>query len=78
MKRVAIVGCGAYMDSGYGCPANGDASRPPHRAREPSKSPRPLSRLLGANVPGERWLPISAWPPVFPRLSQTLFISVPV
>lgn len=20
MKRVAIVGCGAYMDSGYGCP----------------------------------------------------------
>jgi len=21
MKKVAIVGCGAYMDSGYGCPA---------------------------------------------------------
>ena len=21
MKRVIIVGCGAYMDSGYGCPA---------------------------------------------------------
>jgi len=20
MKKVAIVGCGAYMDSGYGCP----------------------------------------------------------
>ena len=20
MKRVALVGCGAYMDSGYGCP----------------------------------------------------------
>ena len=20
MKRVAIIGCGAYMDSGYGCP----------------------------------------------------------
>ncbi len=20
MKRVAVVGCGAYMDSGYGCP----------------------------------------------------------
>jgi len=21
MKKVAVVGCGAYMDSGYGCPA---------------------------------------------------------
>jgi len=20
MKKVAVVGCGAYMDSGYGCP----------------------------------------------------------
>jgi hypothetical protein len=20
MKKVAIVGCGSYMDSGYGCP----------------------------------------------------------
>ena len=20
MKKVAVIGCGAYMDSGYGCP----------------------------------------------------------
>ncbi len=41
MKKVAIVGCGAYMDAGYGCPGEWRclkaAAEGDHRFEEPSQ-----------------------------------------
>ncbi len=41
MSKVAIVGCGAYMDSGYGCPGEWRclkaAAQGDHKFQEPSQ-----------------------------------------
>ncbi len=37
MRKVAVVGCGAYMDSGYGCLANAKPDCPYGTAEELAK-----------------------------------------
>lgn len=41
MKKVAVIGCGAYMDSGYGCPGEWRclkaAAMGEHKFEEPSQ-----------------------------------------
>ena len=52
MKKVAIIGCGAYMDSGYGCPGEWRclkaAALGDHKFKEPSQ----VTAFIRCECPG--------------------------
>ena len=39
MKKVMIIGCGSYMDSGYGCPGEWRCLKAAGLGKGPLKSP---------------------------------------
>ncbi|MFO8011213.1 MAG: CGGC domain-containing protein [Dehalococcoidia bacterium] len=57
MKKVAIVGCGAYMDSGYGCPGEWRclkaAAMGEHKFDEPSQ----VVAFIKCQCPGRTIVP---------------------
>ncbi len=57
MKKVAIVGCGAYMDSGYGCPGEWRclkaAAQGDHKFPEPSS----VVAFIRCECPGRTVVP---------------------
>ena len=57
MKKVAVVGCGAYMDAGYGCPGEWRclkaAATGAHRVEEPSQ----VMAFVRCECPGRTVVP---------------------
>jgi hypothetical protein len=60
MEKVAIVGCGAYMDSGYGCPGEWRCLKAAALGEGSFENPS-LVTLLNVNVRADPLLRIWAW-----------------
>ncbi len=52
MKKVAIVGCGAYMDSGYGCPGEWRCLKAAALGEGSFETPSQVISFLKCECPG--------------------------
>ena len=57
MKKVAIVGCGAYMDSGYGCPGEWRCLKAAALGEGVFDEPSAVIAFVKCECPGRTTLP---------------------
>jgi predicted metal-binding protein len=57
MKRVAIVGCGAYMDSGYGCPGEWRCLKAASQGEGAFQEPSSVIAFVKCECPGRTVAP---------------------
>jgi predicted metal-binding protein len=52
MRRVAIIGCGAYMETGYGCPGEWRCLKAAAEGEGKFDEPEQIVQFLRCNCPG--------------------------
>ncbi|MFC1994543.1 CGGC domain-containing protein [Chloroflexota bacterium] len=57
MKKVAIVGCGAYMDSGYGCPGEWRCLKAAALGEHSFDEPSQVMAFVRCECPGRTIVP---------------------
>lgn len=57
MKRVAIIGCGAYMDSGYGCPGEWRCLKAASLGEGTFAEPSTVASFVKCECPGRTVIP---------------------
>lgn len=57
MKKVAVIGCGAYMDSGYGCPGEWRCLKAAALGEGNFDEPKQVIALLKCECPGRSVVP---------------------
>jgi len=57
MQNVAIVGCGAYMDSGYGCPGEWRCLKAAAEGEGQFEKPSAVSAFIKCECPGRTVVP---------------------
>ena len=57
MKKVAIVGCGSYMESGYGCPGEWRCLKAAHLGEGEIKEPSGVVAFVKCECPGRTLAP---------------------
>lgn len=57
MKRVAVIGCGAYMDSGYGCPGEWRCLKAAADGEHKFEEPAQVVSFVKCNCPGRNLVP---------------------
>lgn len=57
MKKVAVVGCGAYMDSGYGCPGEWRCLKAAASGEGHFDEPAQVVSFVKCECPGRAMLP---------------------
>ncbi len=57
MKKVAIIGCGAYMDSGYGCPGEWRCLKAAGQGEGTFTEPSMVTAFLRCECPGRTLVP---------------------
>ncbi len=57
MKNVALVGCGAYMDSGYGCPGEWRCLKAAAQGDHAFENPVSVAALVKCECPGRTLVP---------------------
>jgi len=57
MKKVAVVGCGAYMDSGYGCPGEWRCLKAAASGEGNFDEPAQVVSFVKCECPGRAMLP---------------------
>ncbi len=57
MKRVAIVGCGAYMESGYGCPGEWRCLKAAAQGEGNFSEPSTVVAFVACECPGRAVIP---------------------
>ena len=57
MKKVAVVGCGAYMDSGYGCPGEWRCLKAAASGEGSFDEPAQVVSFVKCECPGRAMLP---------------------
>ncbi|MCF8063327.1 MAG: CGGC domain-containing protein [Deltaproteobacteria bacterium] len=57
MERVAIVGCGAYMDSGYGCPGEWRCLKAAALGEGAFENPAQVVSFVKCHCPGRTLVP---------------------
>ncbi len=57
MKKVAIVGCGAYMDSGYGCPGEWRCLKAAQLGEGKFEEPSQVTAFVTCECPGRTVAP---------------------
>ena len=62
MKKVAIVGCGAYMDSGYGCPGEWRCLKAAALGEHSFDEPSQVVAFIKCECPGRAAPPINIGP----------------
>ena len=84
MKKVALVGCGAYMDSGYGCPGEWRCLKAASLGEGKFEEPSHVVHFLKCQCPGRNTVAnlgmaakISELEPDVVHLSSCLVNSIP-
>lgn len=57
MKKVAVIGCGAYMDSGYGCPGEWRCLKAAALGEGKFEEPSQVVSFLKCECPGRTLVP---------------------
>lgn len=57
MNKVAVVGCGAYMDSGYGCPGEWRCLKAAAMGEGKFDAPAAVTAFVKCECPGRAMLP---------------------
>ncbi len=57
MERIAIVGCGAYMDSGYGCPGEWRCLKAAALGEGKIETPASVVAFVKCQCPGRTLIP---------------------
>jgi len=57
MKKVAVVGCGAYMDSGYGCPGEWRCLKAAAKGEGKFDEPHEVTAFVKCECPGRALVP---------------------
>ena len=57
MKKIAVVGCGAYMDSGYGCPGEWRCLKAAALGEGEIKEPSAITTFVKCECPGRALVP---------------------
>ncbi len=57
MKRVAVIGCGAYMDGGYGCPGEWRCLKAAAEGDHKFKEPAQVVSFIKCQCPGRNTVP---------------------
>jgi predicted metal-binding protein len=57
MKKVAVIGCGAYMDSGYGCPGEWRCLKAAILGEGTFEEPSQVISFLKCECPGRSLVP---------------------
>ena len=57
MEKIAIVGCGAYMDSGYGCPGEWRCLKAAALGEGKIEKPASVMALVKCQCPGRTLVP---------------------
>jgi predicted metal-binding protein len=57
MKKVAVVGCGAYMDSGYGCPGEWRCLKAAGLGEGDFEEPHQVIAFVKCECPGRSLVP---------------------
>ncbi len=57
MKKIAVVGCGAYMDSGYGCPGEWRCLKAAALGEGEIKEPCAITTFVKCECPGRALVP---------------------
>jgi len=57
MEKVAIIGCGAYMDSGYGCPGEWRCLKAAALGEGQFKEPSQVTAFVRCECPGRTLAP---------------------
>ncbi|MCB2187233.1 MAG: CGGC domain-containing protein [Deltaproteobacteria bacterium] len=57
MKKVAIIGCGAYMDAGYGCPGEWRCLKAAALGEGKFEEPMQVVSFLKCECPGRSTIP---------------------
>jgi len=57
MKKVAVVGCGAYMDSGYGCPGEWRCLKAASLGEGNFETPSSVVSFVKCECPGRTLVP---------------------
>jgi len=57
MKKVAVIGCGAYMDSGYGCPGEWRCLKAAALGEGKFEEPSHVVHFLKCQCPGRNTVP---------------------
>ena len=57
MKKIAVVGCGAYMDSGYGCPGEWRCLKAAALGEGHIAEPSFVTAFIKCECPGRAMLP---------------------
>jgi len=84
MKKVAIVGCGAYMDSGYGCPGEWRCLKAAALGEGHFEEPSCVVALIKCECPGRTVAPnlgmamkLAEWKPDVIHLSSCMASAKP-
>lgn len=57
MKKVAVIGCGAYMESGYGCPGEWRCLKAAALGEGKFEEPVSVTTFLACKCPGRNTVP---------------------
>ncbi|MEW6137140.1 MAG: CGGC domain-containing protein [Thermodesulfobacteriota bacterium] len=57
MKKVAVVGCGAYMESGYGCPGEWRCLKAARLGEGKFNEPSSVTAFVACECPGRTVVP---------------------
>ncbi len=57
MKKIAVIGCGAYMDSGYGCPGEWRCLKAAALGEGKIESPSSVTAFVKCECPGRALVP---------------------
>jgi predicted metal-binding protein len=57
MKKVAIIGCGAYMDAGYGCPGEWRCLKAANQGDGTFDEPHMVTAYIKCECPGRATMP---------------------
>jgi len=57
MKKVAVIGCGAYMDAGYGCPGEWRCLKAAAQGDGEFKEPSQVVAFVKCECPGRTLVP---------------------
>ena len=60
MKKVTVVGCGAYMDSGYGCPGEWRCLKAAALGEGNFQEPDQVTGFVNCECPARAMVPIVA------------------
>lgn len=84
MKKIAVIGCGAYMDSGYGCPGEWRCLKASALGEGKIEEPSQVVAFIKCECPGRALLPtvgmagrLSEMKPDVIHLSSCLVTAVP-